>query len=63
MIDFPSGANPKDGGMEMRSEDYWKIFLETGAPEMYLMYTKALKMEENHVFDDTGAGGPGHGLQ
>ena len=47
----------------MRAADYWNIFMETGAPEMYLMYTKALKMEENHVFDDTGAGGSGHGLQ
>ena len=47
----------------MQATDYWNLFMETGAPEMYLMYTKALKMEESHVFDHTGAGGSGHGLQ
>ena len=47
----------------MRAADYWNIFMETGAPEMYLMYTKALKLEENHVFDDTGHRPQGHGLQ
>ena len=47
----------------MNAQDFWNIFLETGAPEAYLLYTKALKMEEKHVFDDTGAGATGHGLQ
>ena len=47
----------------MDAKDYWQIFLETGAPEAYLMYTKALKMEADHVFDHTGAGAAGHGLQ
>ena len=47
----------------MQSQDYWKIFLETGAPEAYLLYTRALKMEENHVFDDARLGAEGHGLQ
>ena len=47
----------------MKAADYWSIFLETGAPEAYLSYTKALKMEENHVFDNTGSGAAGNGLQ
>lgn len=47
----------------MNAQDYWSIFLETGAPEAYLLYTKALKMEEKHVFDDTGASPAGYGLQ
>ena len=47
----------------MNAQDFWNIFLETGAPEVYLLYTKALKMEEKHVFDDTGIGSSGHGLQ
>ena len=63
MIEFPSGANPKDGGMEMRSEDYWKIFLETGAPEAYLSYSRALKMEKTYVSDHEGTCAAGHGLQ
>ena len=47
----------------MNAVDYWKFFLETGAPEYYLLYQNALKMEENHVFDDPGIGASGHGLQ
>lgn len=47
----------------MRSKDYWDIFMETGAPEAYLSYTKALKMEASHVSDNTGAMPAGHGLQ
>lgn len=47
----------------MNAADYWNIFMDTGAPEAYLAYTKALKMEENHVFDDARTGPAGHGLQ
>ena len=47
----------------MKSTDYWQIFLETGAPEAYLAYTRALKMEENYVPEDTGFGIAGHRLQ
>ena len=47
----------------MNAMDYWKIFMETGAPEAYLSYTKALKMEEDHVSDNSGSGPAGHGLQ
>ena len=47
----------------MKSTDYWQIFLETGAPEMYLLYQNALKMENNHVLDNQGFGAAGHILQ
>lgn len=47
----------------MKASDYWNIFLETGAPEAYMLYSKALKMENAHVPDDTGLGTSGHGLQ
>ena len=47
----------------MKAADYWSIFLETGAPEAYISYTKALKMEESNVFDNTGTGIARHGLQ
>ena len=37
--------------------------METGAPEAYVMYNQAKRMECAHVFDDSGIGAPGHGLQ
>ena len=47
----------------MNAQDYWQLFLETGVPEYYLLYSKAMKMEAGHVPNDTGAGATGHGLQ
>ena len=47
----------------MRSDDYWRVFLATGAPEAYLLYSQALKMEASDVSDNTGAGPAGRGLQ
>lgn len=47
----------------MKSQDYWNLFLETGAPEAYLSYTQQLKMEEKHVSDHTGDRPSGNGLQ
>ena len=46
----------------MTAENYWQLFLETGAPEMYLLYHKALKMEGSNVSDHTGNRAPGNGL-
>ena len=46
----------------MNAQQYWKIFLETGAPEMYLLFRQASRWEEKHVFDDTGIGTACHGL-
>lgn len=47
----------------MKAVDYWKFFLETGAPEYYLLYQSALKMEESHVLDNPGYRAQSHGLQ
>ncbi len=47
----------------MKSQDYWQVFLETGAPEMYLLYSKSRKMEESYVPDCQGTGTAGHSLQ
>ena len=47
----------------MLSTDYWRLFLETGAPEFYLLYNNARKMEKSHVFDDSRFGPSGHNLQ
>ena len=33
----------------MDAKAYWQLFLETGAPEVYLMYTKAIKSEDCNV--------------
>lgn len=47
----------------MRSQDYWQMFLETGAPELYLMYNNARKMENTNVFDNNRSCDQSHGLQ
>ena len=47
----------------MNAENYWQLFLETGAPEMYILYQHALKMEDKHVSDHSGSGPSGYGLQ
>lgn len=47
----------------MNAQDYWSVFLDTGAPEMYLLYNKARKMEEADVFNDPGSGAASYGLQ
>ena len=47
----------------MKAQDYWKLFIETGVPEYYLLYSRMTKMEAQHVSDNSGPGAPGHGLQ
>jgi len=40
----------------MKSDQLWQLFLETGAPELYLLYNKARKTEDADVLDDPGLG-------
>ncbi len=47
----------------MNAANYWQLFLDTGAPEMYLLYQQARKTEETHVSDDPGNRPARHGLQ
>lgn len=47
----------------MNANDYWHLFMETGAPEAYLLYSRALKMEAKYVSDDKGTGTESYGLQ
>ena len=47
----------------MTSQEYWQIFLETGAPEVYLLFNNARKMEITNVLDNPGTGASGHNLQ
>ncbi len=46
----------------MNAKDYWQMFMETGAPELYLLYNKAQKMENANVLDGSGSGPAGHSL-
>jgi len=46
----------------MNAMAYWQLFLETGAPEVYLMYSKMLKSEAQYVYDDPSCRPEGHGL-
>lgn len=46
----------------MNAANYWELFLETGAPEMYLLYQQARKTEDNHVSDHPGHRSAGHRL-
>lgn len=47
----------------MDAMSYWQLFLDTGAPEAYLMYVRQAKSEEKYVFDDSGHRPENHGLQ
>lgn len=47
----------------MNAKDYWQLFLDTGAPEAYLLYSRQVKSEAQYVFDDPGYRPEGHGLQ
>ena len=38
----------------MDSSFFWEVFLETGAPEMYVYYQEAKRSEEAYVSDSTG---------
>ena len=40
----------------MEAKEYWKLFLETGAPEMYVYYQEAKRSEEAYVSDSAGTG-------
>ena len=46
----------------MKANDYWQLFMETGAPEAYLIY-KAMKTEGKDVSDHPGDRPESHGLQ
>ena len=38
----------------MYANDYWQLFLETGAPEAYLMYSRQRKSEDRYVSNRSG---------
>jgi hypothetical protein len=47
----------------MNAVEYWKIFVETGLPEAYLLYSRARRMEINHVSDNKSIGAADNRLQ
>ena len=47
----------------MIKDALWQLFLETGAPEAYLMYSKQRKSEDHYVYDRSGNRPEGNGLQ
>ena len=40
----------------MNAENMWMAFMETGAPELYLLFKRAQMMEEHNVLDTQGTG-------
>jgi len=47
----------------MRSSDFWYIFTQTGAPEAYMLFRRAQKMEAENVSENQWSGSSGDGLQ
>jgi len=43
--------------------DYWNLFLETGAPECYLLFRKMCRTEDKNVYENTGSCAPSDGVQ
>ena len=46
----------------MNALDYWLLFMDTGAPELYVRYRTKM-MEEQNVSDDPGHRPQSNGLQ
>lgn len=49
----------------MEKTDYWALFLETGAPEYYLLYRSAANLggETGNVSENSGPCAAGSGIQ
>lgn len=47
----------------MNAQNYWQLFMETGAPEMYLLYNEARKAEISNVFNNQGTCSPCNNIQ
>lgn len=45
----------------MDASGVWQLFMETGAPEYYLMY-RALKTEDSHVSENQRVGASGSAI-
>jgi len=47
----------------MNAQDYWTLFLDTGAPEIYLLYNSARKTEVSYALEGSGVGPESHPIQ
>lgn len=47
----------------MNAELFWQVFIETGAPEAYLLFQKMRRTEGGHVSDNQSTGAESYGLQ
>ena len=47
----------------MKSRELWQAFLDTGAPELYLLFSRERKAETDYVLDDSGTCVASHQLQ
>ncbi len=47
----------------MNAQEYWRMFLDSGIPEYYMLYNQAKKSEERNVSNDPGTGSAGISLQ
>ena len=45
----------------MDPEMIWSLFMDTGAPELYLLYQKAVR-GSHHVLENRGACASGNGI-
>lgn len=48
---------------KMIQQAMWSMFLQTGAPEAYLLYCEARKAKEDYVSDNPGARNQSHEIQ
>ena len=47
----------------MNPQAMWDMFIQTGAPEAYLLYSEARKAKELYVSDDAGPCDPNNQVQ
>ena len=47
----------------MNAQLFWQAFLDTGAPELYVLYSKAKEAEAAYVFNNSGTCFTCHQLQ
>lgn len=47
----------------MNATELWELFMQTGAPAVYLMYKEAMHTEETDVSNSPGSGITGNRIQ
>ncbi len=47
----------------MNSHFFWNVFIQTGAPEAYLLYQRAKRMEDVYVPDNQSLSAEGEGIR